>query len=133
MDSHLEQGPVGRGDTQHGAAGAAAPVGDGSPKEILEVLLHHAGCSGGMRMSCDNLCLCSGWAVSFMSDSLLSYVWRVVCPWGSWYLRELLCSHPLVLSQVSHTLWTLWEVSRKICVLLISFLGFVLVFLNQRG
>lgn len=35
------------------------------------------------RMSGDNLCLCSGWAVSFVSASLLAHVCRMVCPWSS--------------------------------------------------
>ena len=98
MDSPLEQGPVGRGDTQHGTAAAAALVGEGSPRETLAVLLHHASCSGGTRVSGNDLCLCSGWPVSFMSGLLLSHVCSLVSPRGSWYLCALLCSHPLVLS-----------------------------------
>lgn len=84
MDSPPEQGPVGRGDTQHGASGVAVPVGERSPREMLAVLLYHASCSGGTRMSGDNLCLCSSWAVSVMNGSLLFHVCRMVSPWGSW-------------------------------------------------
>lgn len=72
-------------------------VGEGSPRETLTVL-RHASCGSGTRMTGDNPCLCSGWAVSFMSGSLLSHVFRLVSPQGSRYLRALLCSHLLVLS-----------------------------------
>lgn len=90
MDSPLEQGPVGRGDTQRGGLGKALPG--------KRLVLRHASCGSGTRMTGDNPCLCSGWAVSFMSGSLLSHVFRLVSPQGSRYLRALLCSHLLVLS-----------------------------------
>lgn len=60
MDSPPEQGPVGRGDTQHGAAGVAAMVEEGSPRETLTILPHHTSCGGGTRTSGYNLCLCNG-------------------------------------------------------------------------
>lgn len=56
-----------------------------------------------------------------VSGCLLHCVCRVVCPHGPWLLWELLCSHALELRWVSGTSRAPWGMSRKVCVLEISF------------
>lgn len=111
----VEQGPVGRGDTQHDAAGrllCLARVSQGNASSH-PTPSHLWWC---VRMSGDNLCPCGGCEWLFAALCLQHGVSSC-----SGFLWELLCSHALELSYVSCTSWTQWEKSRKICALEISF------------
>lgn len=93
MDSPVEQGPVGRGDAQHGATWEAALLGKGLPGKCLQPCYTIP--SVVVAWGCLGTSYASAVAVS---GSLPRCVCRMVCPHGPWFLWELLCSHALKLN-----------------------------------